>query len=389
MKKKISLSVIIGSLDSGGSERHLLEVMPLLQKNYEISISIFTISHLGVLFNVMQERGVSVYSGLQARNYQLFKPLVFFLNSLWLYAHLVKSKPDIVHFFLPQAYIIGAIVASLLPRRPALLMSRRSLNYYQDKHRIMRWTERLLHSRMALLIGNSRAVVRQLYIEGARKERVHLIYNGVTLDIPTNVPPRHIRHSLGISENSLVIIIVANLIHYKGHSDLLAALALIKTTLPCHWRLIIVGRDDGIGDSLKKQAKDLDIQRHVLFLGSRNDARSLMLASNIAVSCSHEEGFSNAILEAMSASLPMVVTDVGGNAEAIVDSVCGYVVNSKDPLGLSLAIQKLADNPSLRSKFGDAARMRVREKFNLDACVREYANMYQRILREKCPKLGG
>src|SRR3546814_4809262 len=78
---------------------------------------------------------------------------------------------------------------------------------------------------------------------------------------------------------------------------------------------LVVGRDDGIGDQLLAKAASYGIPSNVRFLGSREDVPSLVAGSDIGVLCSHEEGFSNAILEYMQAGLPVVATDVGGNAD--------------------------------------------------------------------------
>ncbi|UGA39378.1 glycosyltransferase [Chromobacterium haemolyticum] len=79
--------------------------------------------------------------------------------------------------------------------------------------------------------------------------------------------------------------------------------------------------------------------------------------------CSHEEGFSNSILEGMLAGLPMIVTNVGGNAEAVINEVCGLVVASKQPHLLAEAILKLANDPVLRGEMASKGRERARQEF--------------------------
>ena len=85
------------------------------------------------------------------------------------------------------------------------------------------------------------------------------------------------------------------------------------------------GRDDGIGSSLKTKTRKLGIAEHVRFLGQRPDVVELLRIADIGLQCSHEEGFSNALLEAMAAGLPTIATDVGGTAEAVVDGVTGLL----------------------------------------------------------------
>ena len=86
-----------------------------------------------------------------------------------------------------------------------------------------------------------------------------------------------------------MISIVANLIHYKGHSDLLDALGQAASRMPRRWRLLLVGRDDGIGSQLRAQAVRNGISDNVLFLGLRSDVPAVLAASDTAVLCSHRK----------------------------------------------------------------------------------------------------
>lgn len=259
-----------------------------------------------------------------------------------------------------------------------MFMSRRSLNCYQKHHPVAAVLERLLHRRMRVVLANAQAVARDLAAEGVPEDRIHILYNGVPDQHPTRPRPL-VRNALGLGHHSLVMIIVANLIPYKGHSDLLAALAGIKADLPIDWVLLCVGRDDGIGPALQEQANALGLGPHIRFLGQRRDIPDLLGAADIGLLCSHEEGFSNAILEGMGACLPMVTTDVGGNAEAILHNHCGLVVPPNDPEALGSAIRRVALDPALRLTFGLAAKERCQTVFSLDACVAGYEAIYDAV----------
>jgi glycosyltransferase involved in cell wall biosynthesis len=82
------------------------------------------------------------------------------------------------------------------------------------------------------------------------------------------------------------------------------------------------------------------------------------------------------VLEAMAAGLPMVVTDVGGNAEAVVDGDTGYVVPPKDPPRLAQALLSVALD-ARRSDMGARGRKRAEELFSMDACLHQYELLYQ------------
>jgi glycosyltransferase involved in cell wall biosynthesis len=113
---------------------------------------------------------------------------------------------------------------------------------------------------------------------------------------------------------------------------------------------------------------------------------NLLGASDVGLLCSHQEGFSIAILEAMAAGLPMIVTDVGGNAEAVLDGVTGLVAPPHDPQALATSIVRLARDPKLRQRYGSAGRERVKLQFSLEACIAKYEALYGGLLRGRTPR---
>jgi glycosyltransferase involved in cell wall biosynthesis len=293
----------------------------------------------------------------------------------------LSERPQIVHFYLPRAYILGSLLA-FMTRRRRLIMSRRSLNNYQQKHRTLTAIELRLHSAMTAIVGNSQRVIEQLREEEhVTSNKLFLIYNGIPIE-PFKRPfdKNGKRAELGLTNETLVLLTVANLIRYKGHEDLLKAIQSIKSDLPQNWVLLIVGRDDGLGNKLNKRTKDLGLTDYVRFLGERPDVIDLLRIADIGLLCSHEEGFSNALLEKMAAGLPCVATDVGGNAEAMIDEITGLLVPAKDPGAIARAILRLARDPILRQQMGAAGYRRVCQFFPLEACVDGYEALYSSIL---------
>lgn len=365
---------VIGSLDLGGAERHVAALAPQLKKRGWQPV-IYCLTARGSQADAITGCGVPVLgprwemAGGQTAVGKFFRLIA---SSLRLLTVMLKQRPDIAHFFLPAAYIIGAPIA-MAARVPVRIMSRRSLNRYQRKHPISRRFEHLLHRHMQLLLGNSMAVVKELREEAADKVPVELVYNGIVVSGS--------RSAQNFDPAGLTLIIVANLIPYKGHTDLLHALAAVAGKLPVSWELLCVGRDDGLGPTLRKLARELQIDTHITLLGSRTDIPELLASADIGILCSHEEGFSNAILEGMAAGLPMVVTDVGGNAEAVVDQETGLVVPAHDPATLGAAIARLASDRKLRKQLGAAARRRVEERFSMEQCVQRYDEIYRTLIR--------
>jgi len=370
---------VIGSLDLGGAERQVSLVAPELMK-YGWQSIIYCLSKRGVQADQIASSGVKVIGPrweIRAGQTLVGKVARLIASSINLFALLLSMRPQIVHFFLPEAYLIGAPIA-IAARIPIRVMSRRSLNLYQKKHPILRRIERLLHTRMQLLLANSEAVRDELRDETTGSVPVELIYNGVAL------AQANASHPTAVHGNSekLTLIIVANLIVYKGHDDLFHALASVAEKLPESWELLCVGRDDGLGPKLAELSRRLHLEGYIRFVGSRTDIPALLASADIGILCSHEEGFSNAILEGMVADLPMVVTNVGGNAEAVIDQETGFVVPAHDSAALGAAILALALSAELRKHMGKAARCRVETHFSLEHCVKRYDALYRDLIEK-------
>lgn len=369
-------------MEVGGAEQHLLRVATSLRaQGFQPEVFALTIG--GPLTQAFVDGGVPVRgvqlprwiaSLLRHKRVVAWVGLFYAAAALWwLYW---RRRPKAIHFFLPAAYVVGGVTSVFGPptRR---IMSRRSLNLYQAKHQLFRRVEHWLHPRMDRVCGNSKAVIEDLLSEGVRHEQIRLIYNGISMDRFHFVRSRSmVRGELFVDDDALVFVIVANLIPYKGHGDLIEAFGLAHNQLPDRWVCLCVGRDDGIGESLRAHAAALGIGASMRFLGARQDVPDLLSAADIGVLCSHEEGFSNAVLEGMAAALPMVVTDVGGNAEAVVAGTTGLVVAPYSPSELAGALLSMARRPD-RLQMGQAGRQRVETMFSMDACVQAYTDLYR------------
>lgn len=375
----LRLLIVIGSLERGGAERHLAQVLPqLVREGYDVEV--FCLMQRGELAQEIEQAGVKVSGRFARPNPGFRRWIALGQRAISLAAYLLIRRPHIVHFFLPSAYIIGAPLAMITFCR-AKVMSRRSQNYYQDRSRWIGRVERILHARMDAVIGNSRSVVEQLRDEGVADHKLHLLYNGVDVAAFADAGPKNIaRRALDVESSALVFVMVANLIRYKGHEDLLEAFVIAQPTLPENWLLLCAGRDDGIGSRLVEQVDRLGLTGHVRFLGPVSDVPSLLSAADIALLASHEEGFSNAIIEYMAAGLPVIATDVGGNAEAVDRDRAGLIVPARNPQALAAAISRLAGDPQQCIRFGQAGKQRVVQHFALEACVRGYREIYSSLV---------
>ena len=363
----VKLMIVIGQLEIGGTERHLLSILPTLSDG-AIRPCVYVMRRGGALERDFDASGIRVIGP----SHHSRRWLGLSRTSVHLLKTLRRERPDIVHFFLPEAYLLGGL-CSLLGPSCRRIMSRRSLNPYQHRRPFVRQLERLLHGRMDCVLANSRVVLQELYDEGIARKKCGLIYSGISVgdtEYPCN------RSDYGIGANTVVFIMVANIIPYKGHADVIDALFLAQDQLPRDWCVLMVGADAGAQPALATRAADAGIADHIRWFGRVDDPQPYYAMADIAINASHEEGFSNAVLEAMAASLAQVVTAVGGNCDAITHQESGIVVPPHDPAALADALVLLASKKSLREKLGRAARARVTARFSLEACTAAYRRLY-------------
>lgn len=131
---------------------------------------------------------------------------------------------------------------------------------------------------------------------------------------------------------------------------------------------------------LQGLVRDLKLSERFHFVGGIANIPEHLSSADIFVLPSRSEGFSNAIIEAMAASLPVVATDVGGNAEAVKDGVSGFIVPPEDSAALAEAICRLLDDPSQARRMGAAGKTLVAEKFTTSAMMGRIRAAYAKLL---------
>lgn len=297
-------------------------------------------------------------------------------TSLGLYIR--RREFNVIHTVLPNSYVVGMTASFLANRRP-VVMSRVSLNWYQQQDVIFRRVEReFLHPVVSRAVGNCNAVLDDLRHEGLPDSKLRLIRNGIDVaDFTWRMIDRDAaRERLGLSRSAIVFSVTANLHPYKGHADLLRGLFAINGSIP-EWTLVAAGRDIG-GNLAKLQASCIEfgLSSKVMFLGERQDIPVILSASDIHVSASHTEGLPNNIIEAMCARLPVVATAAGATPELVVDMQTGLLVPTKRPIELGRAMERLAHDATMRHAMGDAGYRRVTSEFSIERSVSAFEGIY-------------
>jgi glycosyltransferase involved in cell wall biosynthesis len=136
-------------------------------------------------------------------------------------------------------------------------------------------------------------------------------------------------------------------------------------------------------EPLKMIARDKGLSNDIMFLGERTDIPQLLGVLDIFVMPSIAEGLPNALLEAMAAARPVVVTSAGGMGEIIQDGVNGLVVPAGDEAALSGGLRKLVKDRSFAQALGAAARQCIEKKHSIRATARAWEDLYFALLRRK------
>jgi sugar transferase (PEP-CTERM/EpsH1 system associated) len=153
----------------------------------------------------------------------------------------------------------------------------------------------------------------------------------------------------------------------------------IDSSLSRRLRLVMIG-DGPLRAECKQLLDAAGISDLAWLPGERNDIAEIMGGLDCFVLPSLAEGISNTILEAMASGLPVIATDVGGNADLVTSGITGQIVPAGDPEALANQIIKFANAPGQAKIMGRRGRERVEEKFSMNAMVGAYLDAYDRLL---------
>ena len=147
-------------------------------------------------------------------------------------------------------------------------------------------------------------------------------------------------------------------------------------------RLVIVG-DGSTRAGLEQLAREEGLAGRTWFAGARDDVPELMRALDVFVLPSLAEGISNTIMEAMATGLPVVATDVGGNAELVVEGQTGYLVPRDDPRAMATALARYLQQAEQLQRHGEASRARAESTFSLPVMVNRYREVYRQAIERQ------
>lgn len=367
--RPLRIVLVIGSLRIGGTETQVVRLaVDLRARGHDVHI--VAISRGGPLDTELRSAGVGVrvfaYGGLRLRDddggWRSPRALLQGAGELLaLWRHFRELRADVCHAFgftcytiaLPLAWVAGVPVR-VNGRRGASPQSPTGI-----RRRALDLASRLSST---VYVCNSRAGARDLgRNEKVPGDRIVVIPNSV--GVPTSVAD--------VGQQPPSGVVVANLLYYKGHADLVEALARLET--PPH--MCFVG-DGPERDDLVALIRSRGLEGTVRLAGTVPVASRLLSSYQFAVLPSHVEGLPNAVLEAMAAGLPVIATAVGGVPEIVTDGVTGLLVRPHDPRELAAAIARLAGDPRLRVRLGAQGR-RVAERLSVQSAAARHEAVYR------------
>lgn len=316
----------------------------------------------------LRELGVNVTT-LNIRRLYDFRAI----PTLW--RILRHGKFDIVQTHLTHANVLGVSAARLagLPVIATLHTTNESdlAGLFKARRMLQRFTLRRLASRV-LAVGDVVAAAHQGRLRG---RKIDVIPNAVMDPPELGVDERlTLRRTVLGNPVRFFVLAVGRMITDKGFDDLIDAFELVVKQNPSAY-LLIAG-DGELFEDLQRQVQQKGLSENVGLPGSRDDVPQLMAAADMYVSSSRREGLSIAMLEAMSAGLPIVATTVG-EAPMVLAEGRGVLVAPRQIQELAQALNNVIENADLREGCGSAARAYVRKNYNLSLWMDRLLDLYR------------
>ncbi|AVX30364.1 N-acetyl-alpha-D-glucosaminyl L-malate synthase BshA [Carboxydocella thermautotrophica] len=370
--RKLKVLHILPKLGFGGAERLVLDLVRF-KKNVDTGLCI--------LYNNINPFFEQELISINTRYWYLNKKRGFDVSMFNKILTIINDfDPDIVHTHL---YVLRyALVPSILAKVPVIIHTVHNDPYYEvDKvgkiiHYLGFKKQNLIPVSISNLICDK---LKKFY----QVEYSPVIYNGVDtenfnmrLNDSTKID---FKKYFGIPIDKKIILHIGRFARQKNHILLVNAYMMIKEKLN-DTILVLVG-DGPERAKIESYVKDKDLQKNVFFLGEISNVNSLYQIADVFVLSSDWEGFPLVLLEAMSAGLPIVSTNVGGISEIIEDKVTGFLVEPRDTYGLASKIIEILKNQQLAYKIKNNLEKRAKE-FDIRKTVENYEKLYLEMLKK-------
>ncbi len=249
------------------------------------------------------------------------------------------------------------------------------------KGKIYTALELLTNQSLDLYITVSEKDRQSLLKSGLPEEAIELIYNAVDVNV-SDLPGdgAWLRQKFELPANSTICTAVGRLVPVKGYDVLIEALQRIASQVP-QLVCLIVGEGE-CREALAGQIRTAGLEERVHLVGyfARQEAMSILKASDIFVMPSRYEGTPIALLEAGALARPILASCTGGIPELVRNEEQALLVPPGDPDALAQGLLKLASDRAYAQRLGENSRQRVRQSFSLESQVAATWKAYQKAL---------
>lgn len=275
---------------------------------------------------------------------------------------------------------VTQVMAALVARRTGVPVVTTCHGYF--KRRLGRWIFPAWGDlTIAISGGVADHLIRDFKLD---EERVFTVNNAVNLDELDNSfishDPDEVKKDYGFKPDQPVIGVVARLVADKGHEYLLRALPVIAKDFPGAG--ILIAGDGRERKNLENLAKELGIQKQVVFTGNVRDVSKVLAAVDIFVlPATWREGFGLSVIEAMACRKPVIVTNIPALDTLVQNKVNGILVEPRQANQLAEAVVFLLKNSSERARLGNTSRKMVEENFTISRMAGEIKDVYEKAVR--------
>lgn len=366
----INICFIHRNLGIGGAEKiRFLMLKELIE--YKDNISICCLKEKGYLGSELEKIGFKVsILNVSDRFFNIWAiiKIIIYLN---------KVKPAIVQTSLFSVNLLVRIV-SVFKSIPILICEEHSMTerYNKKIKKIILKLHRNLAKKADCFIACCEAVSNLLVKEEKLPpNKVRVLHNAIDLkEYPSPYSKRYYKEKIDLPESFIAI-------HIGAYRPLKNQEFLLRvwSHLRFKRKLLLIG--EGPSEKyLKKLAYDLKISNEVLFIKTAVNIKDYLLASDILLLPSLSEALPMVILEALAASIPCIVNDVGGTKEIIDHGENGYLLEVNDEEKFVHCIEKLFYDETLRKKMSINARDRVEKKFCMQTYIAKLMSIYSNLL---------
>ncbi|KAA3607016.1 MAG: glycosyltransferase [Calditrichaeota bacterium] len=371
MNGKIKVLFITDTLDCGGKERQLVELLKGFSRE-EFEYHIITMKK-DAFFNEEAKKFASSFHVIEREWRWDFAILRRFAKVF------KEIKPDFIHGFNPMASLV-ALVATKLFRVKTLVINGGLRSAPIQFSENIKFFKKFLRF-YKIVVSNSYAGLKA-YGEENKKGRF-VLYNGFDFSRVPKKSQNQAREELGFPKGKFIIPMIAQVSNRKDQRTFIRAAETLKKQNKLNDFLFLVVGEGDKRKELEQITIDKGLQDNVKFLGNRRDVEMILRASDISVLCTAPwwgEGISNSILESFACGVPVIATDNGGTKEVIENGKSGFIIEIGNHDELVDKILFLKDNKDILQNFSKEAVKTVEEKFSISKMVSNYAEFYKNVV---------